>query len=52
MLDLWIIEELRRIEQEREERNRPELRIEIEMPRHEEAPTEQKSDRGVVIIDL
>jgi hypothetical protein len=52
MLDPWVIEEIRRREQEREERSRPELRIEIEPPLPMEQPQEEKTERGVVVIDL
>lgn len=55
MLDAYVIAELLRIEREREEAARPELRIEIEppMPMIERMePEEEKSERGVIIIDL
>lgn len=53
MLDLWIIEQLQREKEKREER--PELRIEIDPPPLSEIETEESPEeeqRGVVIIDL
>jgi hypothetical protein len=57
MLDPWIIEEIRRREEERR-REREAFRIELPLvqeedrrpaPRHDDA---EKSNRGVVVIDL
>ena len=51
MLDPWIIEEIlkRESEQRRESDNRVELPL--EPPRYEEK-TPEKSDRGVIVIDI
>jgi hypothetical protein len=57
MLDPWIIEEIRRREDERhKEEGRGRLELPLESPHHNEAekapvPTEER-DRGVVIIDI
>jgi len=56
MLDPWIIEKIRRREEERardQERNHAELPVDA--PQHHEAEQGQQdtdSDRGVVIIDI
>lgn len=53
MLDPWIIEEIRRQEEERARRHfeQPFLEIE-EVPSPITEPDDQKNNRGVVIIDL
>jgi hypothetical protein len=53
MLEAWMIERLKREQQEREP-PRPELRIEIEPPPMGTPPPqeEEKSERGVWIIEL
>lgn len=59
MLDAFIIEELRRREQqERTNEQRPRLELPIERERHprpdepERDPRRREEDRGVVVIDL
>ncbi len=56
MLDPWIIEEIRRREEEeRAERERgPQLEIPMEAPVHRRHDEEEKQDgnRGVVIVDF
>lgn len=55
MLEPWIIAEiLRREQEEREERERPVLQIEIEPPPAYEEPRaeEEREERGVYIIQL
>jgi hypothetical protein len=58
MLDPWIIEEIRRREEElrRQQERRPALEIQIETPRYvpdrDRSRDEQPSDRGVAIIDF
>lgn len=53
MLDAWLIEKLRRREEQEQDDNRPVLQIELDVPRYEEpqapAPDEE---RGVWVIDL
>lgn len=57
MLDPWIIEEIRRREEERR-RDREAGRVELplESPHYHESdrsgPTEEEIERGVVVIDL
>jgi hypothetical protein len=55
MLDPWIIEKIRRREEERareQERNYAELPVDA--PRHQEADKSKQDDsnRGVVVIDI
>lgn len=56
MLDPWIIEEIRRREDERRREEHGRLEVPLESPRYRErevpTPAEDESDRGVVIIDL
>ena len=55
MLDPWIIEEVRRREEEREQKEQGRrLEIPLESPFKDEprAQPEEKSDRGVVVIDI
>ena len=60
MLDPWIIEEIRRREEEervqREEQQRPAVEAPMEMPRYQEDRSREggkpKEDRGVVIVDF
>lgn len=56
MLDLWIIEELKRKEAEKREREAHYVELPLpvyEDPREDLKPTEvEESPRGVVIIDL
>lgn len=56
MLDPWIIEEIRRREEEQRKQERSRLEIQIETPadRPEEPPRRErpKQDRGVTIIDF
>jgi hypothetical protein len=53
MLDAFIIEEIRRREQERERRDRERPCIQIPVPEPSRAPkqSEDKPQRGVIIID-
>lgn len=55
MLDPWIIEEIRRREEEQRERA-GRLELPLEGPRWESesphAPKEERQERGVVVIDL
>jgi hypothetical protein len=49
----WMIEELERRRQEREELERPQLWIEVPEPvRHERPEREPERTRGPVVIDL
>ena len=57
MLDPWIIEEIRR--REEEERSRQEQRPVLEMPREQPAypgqghsPPDKDEERGVIIVDF
>ncbi len=58
MLDPWIIEDIRRREQEREEENRlplyrePDTNIEYPIEDREKPEESPGSARGVVVIDL
>ena len=54
MLDAWIIEELRRKEQHKEERPSLELPLydPTEAPVHIETEESPDSDRGIFIIDV
>ena len=60
MLDPWIIEEIRRREEEERverERPRPMVEMPMDMPRYREDRTGEsgntpKEDRGVVIVDF
>ncbi len=58
MLDPWIIEEIRRREEEEtRERERAVLEISMEMPVHRPegdaaAPKEERGERGVTIVDF
>jgi hypothetical protein len=59
MLDAFIIEELRRREQVRDERDRPVVELPLPHPDMDERPRrktntedEEKPQRGVVVIDL
>ena len=56
MLDPWIIEEIRRREEEeRQHRDeRPVLELPLEAPRHEQGsqPPPNTDERGVVIVDF
>ena len=56
MLDPWIIEEIRRREEEQREKA-GRLELPLERPRWESEPphapkTEDREERGVVVIDL
>ena len=55
MLDPWIIEEIRRREEEQRERA-GRLELPLERPRWESesphTPKEEREERGVVVIDL
>ena len=55
MLDPWIIDEIRRREERREER--PRIEIPAESPNQRDsktppAPAAEEDERGVVVIDL
>lgn len=55
MLDPWIIDEIRRREEER--RERPRIEIPAESPDHRDsktppAPPAEEDERGVIVIDL
>lgn len=58
MLDSFIIEEIRRRERMREERNRPVMDLPLPSPdddrppRRSDTENEEKPQRGVVVIDL
>ena len=57
MLDAFIIEEIKRRERVREERERPVAELPLPHPderrrRHTDTEDEEKPPRGVVIIDL
>ena len=56
MLDPWIIEKIRRREQERaREHERGHAELPVDAPRYHEADKSQQdkdSDRGVVVIDI
>jgi len=52
MLDAWIVEELRRIELEKEEQERPFLELPIADPKEYEEKIEEEPKRGVIIIQL
>jgi len=53
MLPPFIIEQIRRREeQERAEREQPQLEIPVERPARKPQPAEEPGERGVVIIDL
>ena len=64
MLEPWIIEQIRRREEEERRRERPRLEIpsrderwkpdhdEHDKPKGDEDEDREKSDRGVVIIDI
>lgn len=53
MLDLWIVEELKRLRKQDGRDNRPSLRVPMYPPPPREEPEDkdpEKSDRGVIII--
>ena len=52
MIDAWIIEEIRKKEEELREDNRE--RLELPIPIYEEPPKEDKDDvdRGVIVLQL
>ncbi|ATB34402.1 hypothetical protein [Melittangium boletus] len=57
MLDAFIIEEIKRRERNREERERPVLEIPLPGPderprRRSDAEDDEKPPRGVIVIDL
>ncbi len=56
MLDPWIIEEIRRREEEeRQERQRPVIELPLERPPHpvpQGKPEDAGEERGVVIVDF
>ncbi|HZH16080.1 MAG TPA: hypothetical protein VE057_17150 [Archangium sp.] len=57
MLDAFIIEEIKRRERNREERDRPALEIPLPVPedrpkRRSDAEDDERPQRGVIIIDL
>jgi hypothetical protein len=57
MLDAFIIEEIKRRERHREERERPVLEIPLPGPenrprRRSDAEDDEKPPRGVIVIDL
>jgi hypothetical protein len=59
MLDPWIIEEIRRREDERRDREAGRVELPLESPHSHDSdrpapapPRDEKGDRGVVIIDL
>jgi len=59
MLDSFIIEEIRRRERMRDERNRPVVELPLPSPEEQDRPPrrsendgEDKPQRGVVVIDL
>jgi len=58
MLDPWIIEEIKRREEERRrEENAQRIRVPLERPDHRDsktppAPAAEEPERGVTIIDL
>lgn len=57
MLDPWIIEKIRRREQERREDNdRGRVHIEVPTPQEDapdaKTPPKEEGERGVVVIDL
>ncbi|HET6612402.1 MAG TPA: hypothetical protein VFG83_10445 [Kofleriaceae bacterium] len=56
MLDPWIIEEIRRREDDRRQHEHGRLEVPLEAPHYREPespkPPEEDADRGVVIIDL
>jgi len=55
MLDPWIIEEIRRREEERRNEQDRRLELPLEPPRYRDSPTTvvpEENERGVVVIDL
>jgi hypothetical protein len=57
MLDPWIIDEIRRREERREEQDQPRIEIPVESPNQRDsktppAPPADEDERGVIIIDL
>jgi hypothetical protein len=56
MLDSFIIEEIKRRERLRQERDRPVVELPLpapeERPRRRDTQDEEKPQRGVVVIDL
>jgi hypothetical protein len=56
MLDPWIIEEIRRREDERRDREAGRVELPLESPQSHDsdrpAPPREEGDRGVVVIDL
>jgi hypothetical protein len=57
MLDVFIIEEIKRREREREQDDRPVIELPLPVPNHpaqsneDEEPSDRTPDRGVIIID-
>ena len=55
MLDPWIIEEIRRREEDRRRQEEHGLELPLESPHYrerEKQPTPDQDDRGVTIIDI
>lgn len=56
MLDAFIIEELKRREQRRDDRQRPVIELPLpsseDRPRRSETEDDEQPQRGVVVIDL
>jgi hypothetical protein len=57
MLDPWVIEQIRRREEERRRDDRARIEIPVPSPLHEDEgdsalPAKERTERGVTVIDL
>jgi hypothetical protein len=52
MLDLWIIEKIRRDKEKQEENNRVQPYLEIPMPEYAPKEQENKKEQTVIVIQL